>query len=138
MSVCLYRQTDRQSGSLSVCLSVLLMTFKVPFIFFYLVLASAEKLKCIVDDHMPTFVRLTNWNCLYSHLIAKRLLDPHMREFMIGGASFQEKGNKFYGEYLPSHGNHGYQRLFECFKEEDEHIGHETLVRLFQEKLIAV
>ena len=82
---------------------------------------------------MPAFVRLTNWNSLYAYLVSKQLLDLHMREYMLSSAATQQqKGNKFYGEYLPSHGNHGYQRLLECLKEEAEHTGHVTLVRLLE------
>ena len=82
---------------------------------------------------MPTFVRLTNWSCLYAHLVAKKLLDSHMREYMLGTATTQhQKGNKFYGEYLPSHGKLGYQRLLECLKEEEEHSGHKRLVEILE------
>lgn len=91
------------------------------------------KLRDLVDDNMPIFVRLTNWNSLYAHLVSKRLLDAHMREFMLSPSnSNQEKGNKFYGEYMPSHGTCGYQRLLQCYQEEPEHCGHETLATLLE------
>ena len=93
----------------------------------------AEELRDLVDDNMPMFVRLTNWNCLYAHLVARRLLDPHMREFMISSASHQQKGNKFYGEYMPSNGSEGYERLLECYKEETEHSGHEILANKLED-----
>lgn len=82
---------------------------------------------------MPTFVRLTNWNSLYAHLVSKRLLDAHMREYMLSASStHQEKGNKFYGEHMPTHGSLGYQRLLQCYQEESDHSGHETLARLLE------
>lgn len=99
-------------------------------------LRRAEKLRSLVDENMPMFVRLTNWNSLYAHLVSKRLLDVCMREYMLSIATQQQKGNKFYGEYLPSHGGHGYQRLLECLKEEVEHSGHATLVTLLEDGLI--
>ena len=54
---------------------------------------------------------------------------------MIGTATQHEKGNKFYGEYLPSHGELGYQRLLECLKEEEEHPGHEELMKKMESGL---
>ena len=57
-----------------------------------------------------------------------------MREYMLSTTTTQhEKGNKFYGEYLPSHGELGYQRLLECLKEEQDHTGHETLVKILED-----
>lgn len=96
---------------------------------------TAEELRNLVDENMPTFVRLTNWNSLYAHLVSKQLLDQHMREYMLCVATQQQKGNKFYGEYLPSHGSQGYQRLLECLQEEVEHSGHVTLANLLEDGL---
>ena len=94
---------------------------------------SEEELQRLVDDNMPKFVRLTNWTCLYAHLVSKQLLDPHMREYMNSSAHTQQlKGNKFYGEYLPSHGDRGYLKLLECLREETEHSGHAILVNLLE------
>ena len=95
-------------------------------------LLQENRLREIVDDNMPKFVRYTNWGCLYAHLISNRLLDPDMREFMNSTASNQQKGNRFFGECLPSQGGLGYHRLLQCYKEEKEHSGHKSLVELLE------
>ena len=106
------------------------LCFFVPYI---TELLEENRLREIVDDNMPTFVRYTNWGCLYAHLISNRLLDPEMREFMISTASQQQKGNRFFGECLPSQGGLGYRRLLQCYRQEREHSGQDVLLELLEE-----
>ncbi len=83
-----------------------------------------------MDKNMPTFVRLTSWNSLYAHLVSNELLDADMREFIISSTPNIQKGNKFYGEYMPSVGSQGYKKLRKCFREEKDHLGHRKLANL--------
>lgn len=92
----------------------------------------AKKIQSIVDENMPKFLQLTSWGGLYAYLISKRLLDAHMREFINSSATQQQKGNAFYGEYMPSLGHQGYLKLMECFQEEQEHLGHVTLAKILE------
>jgi len=82
---------------------------------------------------MPRFVQLTDWTCLYPHLISKSLLSSYMREYINNPqVSHLQKGNKFYGEYMTKVGKEGYMRLVECFKEETEHLGHFELLKILE------
>ncbi len=88
-----------------------------------------------IQDHCSDFVKYTHWVSLIPLLESQRLLDPDSTHHLQNPhTSNQEKGNHFYLTVLLSKGHEAYRRLYRCLAEEQEHAGHQSLLKLFLEE----
>ena len=88
-----------------------------------------------VRCEMPRFVNNTDFKTLYSHLYSKKLLHDSDFTTLTSMSSEKERGNHLYMQILPHKGEDTYRRLYECLKNETEHIGHRDLVRILNKAL---
>ena len=98
-----------------------------------------EQLQFILERNMPKFLKYTDWNVLFSHLVSKQLLSSECKEILLNPLKTDtDKGNYFYGQFLSKMGweSEAYIRLCECLKAtESEQPGHGTLLNIISEGL---
>ena len=84
-----------------------------------------------IDAHLDDFLSYTNWKLLFSKLWSKKLLDREISEILRSDFRTNlDKGLEFYSSVFPSKGDTAYRRFYQCVLEEEEHIGHRTLLEL--------
>ena len=84
---------------------------------------------------MSTFVESTDFNTLSSHLYSRKLLHSSDYETLTSMLSNKDRGNHLYMQILPHKGRTTYRQLYECLKNETEHMGHADLLKLLDEAL---
>ena len=90
-----------------------------------------ETVRC----EMTKFVTLTDLNTLSSHLFEKKIIHSTDYSMLKSIPTHRERGNHFYMDILPRKGRRTYRGLFECLKDETEHLGHRELLDILVKSL---
>lgn len=92
-------------------------------------------LRNTVRSNMTIFVTCTDFKTLYSHLYEKKILHSTDYATLTSKPSGRERGNHFYMEILPRKGRNVYRCLYNCLKNETEHLGHLELFNILDSAL---
>ena len=80
---------------------------------------------------MTDFVKYTNFEKLLPILIKYSLVNHAEANRISSMRVLDEQANFFFYTVLPSKGDTAYSMLVRCISEEEEHLGHVSLLQLF-------
>ena len=100
-------------------------------------LLTEVKYKQIVTENMTDFTKFTNFEKLLPIMMKHSLVNESEADRISGLKVREERANFFFYQLLPSKGTMAYNTLARCISEEEEHLGHGSLLRLFQAVSVA-